>query len=461
MYGKIYGYYEGSTLVLSIADPDMAREILIKQFDIFQLRKVLFDNTKDPYAGMFITVGQKWKRVRGISSPTFSGKKMKMMLPLVQRSIEKLMRRFEDRSSKNEDFDISEDLKCLTLDVIASTVFSYDTDIFNTERNIFLQKLNQVFNNLNPEKMSPWRKLRIAILISFPSLQKLVSKFWPDFGGLPKEWFLELAKRMITERQSSGEVRPDYIQLMLNLLQNPQHESESEPQTDVDLSEDEMNGNVGKDKFLTMEEMQAQTFLFLAAGYETTATTLSWIVYYLSLYPDVQSKLQNEVDEYFPIHSQDNSYETVQKMSYLDMVFCEVSRLASIAQNAVQRMCNQTTKVGNVIVPKGAKVMINVSNIHRNTDLWGPEPVDQMVPERFTPERKGARHPMAYLPFGAGPRNCIGMRFAIMESKMALISLLQRYNVHRCNKTQVPVKCNRDGIHGPAEGVFVNLRKRT
>ena len=122
---------------------------------------------------------------------------------------------------------------------------------------------------------------------------------------------------MITERQSSGEVRPDYIQLMLNLLQNPQHESESEPQTDVDLSEDEMNGNVGKDKFLTMDEMQAQTFLFLAAGYETTATTLSWIVYYLSLYPDVQSKLQNEVDEYFPIHSQDNTYETVQKMSYL------------------------------------------------------------------------------------------------------------------------------------------------
>ena len=402
MYGKIYGYYEGGTPVLGVADPDMVREILIKQFDIFQQRKVHFENTKDPYAGMFITVGQKWKRVRGISSPTFSGKKMKMMLPLVQGSIEKLMRTFEDRSNKNEDFDISEDLKCLTLDVIASTVFSYDTHIFNTESSIFLQKLNQVFNNLNSGKMSLWRKLRIAILISFPSLQKLVVKFWPDFGGPPKEWFLELAKRRI------------------------------------------MNGNVGKDKFLTMKEMQAQTFLFLAAGYETTATTLSWIVYYLSLYPDVQSKLQNEVDEYFPIHNQDNSYETVQKMSYLDMVFCEVSRLASIAQNAVQRMCNQTTKVGNVIVPKGAKVMINVSNIHSSIDLWGPEPVDQMVPERFTPERKGARHPMAYLPFGAGPRNCIGMRFAIIESKMALINLLQRYNVHRCNKTQLPLKCNRD-----------------
>ena len=227
MYGKIYGYYEGSTPVLSVADPDMAREILIKQFDIFQQRRFLFDNTKDPYAGMFITGGQKWKRVRGISSPTFSGKNMKMMSPLVQRSIEKLMGRFEDRSNNNEEFDISKDLKCLTLDVIASTVFSYDTDIFNTESSIFIQKLNQVFNNLNPEKISVWQKLRITILISFPSLQKLVVKFWPGFAGPPKRWFLELAKRMITERQSSGEVRSDYIQLMLNLLHKTQHGSGS------------------------------------------------------------------------------------------------------------------------------------------------------------------------------------------------------------------------------------------
>ena len=175
---------------------------------------------------------------------------------------------------------------------------------------------------------------------------------------------------MIMERQSSGEVRSDYIQLMLNLLQNPQHGSGSEAETDVHLLK--MDGTSGKDnksKFLTMEEMQAQTFLFLAAGYETTATTLAWVVYYLSLYPDVQSKLRNEIDEYFPIHNQRIGYESVQKLAYLDMVFCEVSRLASIAQNAVQRMGNETTKVGNVIIPKGAKVMINVSDIHSNIDL--------------------------------------------------------------------------------------------
>ena len=142
------------------------------------------------------------------------------------------------------------------------------------------------------------------------------------------------------------------------------------------------------------------------------------------------------------------------------MVFSEVSRLAYIGMLAVQRICNEKTQVGNFTIPEGAKIQINVADIHMNPDLWDPEPVDQFVPERFLPERKGNRHPMAYLPFGAGPKNCIGMRFAIMEAKMALINMMQQYSVVKCNKTQVPLKCTQDGVHGPADGVYVQLAKR-
>ena len=79
---------------------------------------------------------------------------------------------------------------------------------------------------------------------------------------------------------------------------------------------------------------------------------------------------------------------------------------------------------------------------------------------RFTKERKGNRHAMAYMPFGGGPRNCIGMRFAIMEAKMEVINMLKRFTILKCAETQVPLKCTRDGIHGPAEGVYVKLIKR-
>ena len=79
---------------------------------------------------------------------------------------------------------------------------------------------------------------------------------------------------------------------------------------------------------------------------------------------------------------------------------------------------------------------------------------------RFTKERKGNRHPMAYLPFGGGPRNCIGMRFGIMEAKMAMINTLMRFTIVKCPETKVPLKLTTDAIHGPAEGVYVKLIKR-
>ena len=208
-----------------------------------------------------------------------------------------------------------------------------------------------------------------------------------------------------------------------------------------------------------MEEIQRQTFV-LAAGYETTATTLAFIAYYLALYPNVQEKLQKEIDEHFSVTGQDINYESLQKLPYLGMVFCEVSRLAYIGHLAVQRMCKETIKLGDVTIPEGTKVIVNVADIHMNPQLWGPEPVDQLVPQRFLPERKGTRHSMAYLPFGAGPRNCIGMCFAIMEAKMALINMLQRFSIIKCNKTQVPLKCNPDAVHGPAEGVYVKLIRK-
>lgn len=337
---------------------------------------------------------------------------MKMMSPLVQESIDKLINRFDRRVKENEDFDISEDFKCLTLDVIASTVFSYDTDIFNTKDSIFIEKLNFVFDSINSETMSLQRKLLVAIFISFPACLPIAKLFWPRIAAPPNEWFHELAKRMITERQSSGEIRPDYIQLLLGLLKGTKQANTSS-ETDSDLSEDKLARDLRRNvtsKFLTMEEIQRQTFIFLVAGYETTATTLAFIAYYLALYPDVQAKLQEEIDTNFPDQHAKINYETVQALPYLEMVFCEVSQLAYIGQLAVQRMCKETTRVGDFVIPKGARVIINVADIHYNPELWGPEPVDQLVPERFLPERRGNRHPMAYLPFGAGPKNCIGMR---------------------------------------------------
>ena len=463
-YGKVFGYYEGDTPTLVVADPDMVRDILIKQFNTFDSRRPFLNNLDTPFTDMFIARGNKWKRIRSLTTPTFSAKKMKMMSPLIHQSIDKLMNRLEQRAKDDKDFDIYGDFQCLTLDVIASTVFSYDTDTFNTtvENNPFLHHIQKVFDLGNPDKTSMFQRAQAFLFFSFPGLLDKIRLFLPDTLTPPFGWLRELAGKMIKERQFSGEVRPDYIQLMLDSL-NETDGNESGSATDTDFSEDETAKEIrhnSKTKFLTFAEMQGQIVLFLAAGYETTATTLAWAAYFLALNQQVQKKMQQEIDEFFPTKNHKINYETVQKLPYLDMVFSEVSRLAYIGQVAVQRICNETTQIGHITIPKGTKVQINVADIHINPDLWGPEPVDQFVPERFLPERKGNRHPMAYLPFGAGPKNCIGMRFAIMEAKMALINMMLRYNVVKCDKTQVPITCNTDGVHGPANGVYVRLTKR-
>ena len=464
-YGKVFGFYEAGTPALAVADLDMVNEVLIKQFDNFMQRKLIYDNTPDPYVNLVEMSGEKWKRVRGISSPTFSGKKMKIMSPLVQQSINKLMDKLEQRAKINNDFDIYDDFKLLTLDVIASTVFSYDTEVFKTEDSIFYKKLKVAFDSVDPLRMSLAHRYLLLLLTVFPNLVKAVKYLFPRLTSFKDDWFLDLAEKMITDRQNTGESRADYMQLILNLLKRGDgtRDKTSGSETDTDLSDSETAVQLrynARTKFLTMEEMQAQISVFLIAGYETTASTLAYIAHYLALYPKIQEKLQAEIDEHFPVTGKNINYETVHKLPYLDMVFCEGSRLSYIGALAVNRMCKETTKIKDITVPKGAKVYINVPDIHMDPELWGPEPVDEFVPERFQPERKGARHTMAYLPFGGGPRNCIGMRFAIMEAKMALVNMMQRYSVVKCNKTQVPLNCTTDGVHIPKDGAYVRLSKR-
>ena len=157
----------------------MVREILIKQFHNFEERNLIFDNTKDPYATLIDSAGEKWKRVRDISSPTFSGKKMKTMTPLVLESINKLVERLDDRVKRSPDFDIREDFKCLSLDVTASTAFSYDTDIFNTKNSIFIKQFNLVFDNIDPEKMPYTTLLTLMLFRVFPNLAAIAILFNP------------------------------------------------------------------------------------------------------------------------------------------------------------------------------------------------------------------------------------------------------------------------------------------
>ena len=201
----------------------------------------------------------------------------------------------------------------------------------------------------------------------------------------------------------------------------------------------------------------------MAAGYETTATGLACASYVLAKYPDIQGKLRVEIDQ-LPL-SYDNKdddemkkypeYDVVAQMSYMDMFVSEVLRMYPIVPGIIQRRATEDTFVNGIQIDKGSIIQSSVYAIHYDPEIWGPDDPYTFVPERH--EKK--RHPMAFLPFGAGPRHCVGMRFALMEMKILLIRILRDYNILPGESLDEKFKIYDRSAIAPRE-VWVKLVKR-
>ncbi len=252
-YGKVFRYYEGGTPVLVTADPDMAREIFIKQFHNFikqfhnfDYRITQIDNSGDPYVNMFLAKGAKWKRLRELSTPTFTARKMKLMSSVLRDSTNKLMKRLEQRATNASDgFDIYDDFRCLSMDAIASAAFSYDTDIYNTKDSPFVKHMNQMLRSNNVLKMPLMSKFLLMLYIISPSILKFIRFCFLRSLMARNDWYLRLAKKLIVERENSQEVRNDYLQLMVDMKKESNQEP-AEPQPEADEQNCQNEGLIHK-----------------------------------------------------------------------------------------------------------------------------------------------------------------------------------------------------------------------
>eukprot|EP00057_Strongylocentrotus_purpuratus_P023241 XP_011677715.1 PREDICTED: thromboxane-A synthase-like [Strongylocentrotus purpuratus] len=187
-------------------------------------------------------------------------------------------------------------------------------------------------------------------------------------------------------------------------------------------------------KYMTREELLAQAMIFLSAGYETTAALLTYASYLLASNPDCQDKLIAEIDDIAPKRD-DVGYTTISKMPYLDQVVCEVLRIYPPGILS-DRECGETCTYKGYKIEKGLQIWIPTFTIQRDPTHW-PDPL-KFNPERFTKANREGRNPFTWLPFGAGPRICIGMRFALMEAKMALVRSLQVVRFEISPLTKIP-----------------------
>lgn len=208
---------------------------------------------------------------------------------------------------------------------------------------------------------------------------------------------------------------------------------------------------------LNDHEILSQVTMLLFAGYETSATTLTFLAYNLARNPAVMKHLQQEIDSAFP-QKGPIQYESLMQMEYLSSVVDESLRLYPPAAR-LERTAKETVKIKGITIPKNMTVMVPVYALHRDPELW-PDP-EEFKPDRFNKENKQSINPYAYLPFGIGPRNCLGMRFAMVMIKLALVKVLQNYSFMVCEETEIPLRMHPEGLVGPLHPIKLKLQKRS
>ncbi|XP_044067523.1 cytochrome P450 3A40-like [Siniperca chuatsi] len=434
-YGKVWGLYDGRQPVLGIMDTAMIKTILVKEcYSVFTNRRDLGLNgpLRDAVS---IVEDEEWKRIRSVLSPSFTSGRLKEMYKIILQHSSNLMKSLHKKVEADEVIEVKEVFGPYSMDVVTGTAFSVDIDSINRPTDPFVANIKRMvkFNLLNP---------LIVIVVLFPFLAPILEKM--DVSLFPTQvldFFYNFLKTIKSSRnKNEHKNRVDFMQLMV----------------DSQISENNKE-DTSSQKGLTDHEILSQAMLFIFAGYETSSSSLGFLAYNLATHPQIQKTLQEEIDETFPEKGQP-TYEALMQMEYLDMVVNESSRLYPIG-NRLERVAKASVEVNGVTIPKGTVVMIPVYTLHRDPALW-PEP-EAFKPERFSKENKDNIDPYAFLPFGAGPRNCIGMRFALLMIKLAIVKILQNFSFVTCKETHVPMELGKDGFTSPKNPIKLKLEPRT
>ncbi|KAM8880372.1 cytochrome P450 3A30-like [Spinachia spinachia] len=432
-YGKVWGIFDGRQPVLCVTDPAMIKTILIKEcYSLFTNRRN-FRLNGQLYDAVSIAEDDQWRRIRSVLSPSFTSGRLKEMFAIMKHHSANLANSMKKKADKEEPLELKEFFGPYSMDVVASTAFSVDIDSLNNPSDPFVANIKKM---LKFDLFSP-----IFLVVAFfpflaPILEKMEFSFFPT--SVTDFFYAALQKIKSNRVHSEQKSRVDFLQLMIDSQKN------------IDLSKEESN------KGLSDHEILSQAMIFLFAGYETSSSSLTFLAYNLATNPDIMKRLQEEVDSTFP-NQGPIEYQALMQMEYLDSVINESLRLYPIAPR-LERVAKASVEINGIVIPKDMIVMVPTWPLHRDPSLW-PEP-EAFKPERFSKENKDSIDPYTYMPFGAGPRNCIGMRFALVMMKLAMVEILQTFSFSVCKETEIPLEMDIQGLLMPKRPIKLQLVSR-
>ncbi|XP_043251551.1 cytochrome P450 9e2-like [Colletes gigas] len=430
------GFYDFMRPVITIRDIELVKSITVKYFEHFQDHQGFQDLQDEPLfsKNLFGLCGDRWREIRTLLSPAFTSSKMKSMFKLMLECADQYGNFMATLPEDKRTLELKDTFTRYTNDVIATCAFGVSVNSI-TDRNNKFYEYGRESTNFGRLAM-----LKIAMFRCVPFLVKmfgikLVSRRVEDF-------FKDLVESTIKYRDDNNVVRPDMIQLMM-----------------------ETRGKLGPGKELTIDDMTAQAFTFFFGGFESTSALMCFAAYEVGVNPDVQKRLQEEIDQVLENCKGEVTYDAINGLKYLDAVIYEALRIYPVIVVA-DRRCTKAFELPPAL--PGLKPYV----IQKDEYLWIPiygiqhdpayfkEP-KKFNPDRFLPDAKVVLNSGTFLSFGMGPRMCIGNRFALLETKVLLFNIFARCNLKPCSKTCIPMKLMQKGFALTSkEGFWFDIEPR-
>ncbi|XP_066314311.1 cytochrome P450 709B2-like [Miscanthus floridulus] len=419
-YGKTFLYWFGAVPTICVAEVDLVKQVLAERTGLFPKDYLNANMEALLGKGLVLTNGEEWKRHRKVVHPAFNLDKLKemsvVMADLAQRMMQQWQSQIQQDTNHEAEIELSSEFSELTSDVIAHTAFGSS---YKEGKEVFVaqKELQELAFSASLDIPAPGclRKLKLPTSKSSRRVEKLDQKV--------RSMLMAIIEGCLAEKDTNG-YGNDLLGLMLEAraLEQEGHQ------------------------MLTTQEIVDECKTFFFAGQDTTSHLLTWTMFLLSRYPEWQHKLREEV-----LRECGNAVpnpDMVTKLKLVNMVLLESLRLYSPVV-LIRRGTGSDIQLGSLRVPKGTMLSIPIALLHRDKDVWGHD-ADEFNPARFEHGvSKGAGNtPNALLSFSQGPRACIGQNFAMLEARIGIAVILQRFSFELSAKY----------VHAPKEAITLMPR---
>ncbi|XP_039606896.1 cytochrome P450 4V2-like isoform X1 [Polypterus senegalus] len=381
--------------------------------------------------GLLTSTGDKWRSRRKMLTPTFHFSILAEFLEVMNEQSEILVEKLRKQVGK-EPFNCFNYFTLCALDIICETAMGKSVYAQSNSDSEYVHAIYRISDIIQKRQKMPW--------------------FWPNFAfylfgeGREHDKCLKILHSFTLDviAEKTGNI---------TYTDADSKDSKRKRRAFLDML---LNATDENGERLSNEDIREEVDTFMFEGHDTTAAALNWALYLLACYPEEQKKVQNELNEVFGNSSRHVSMDDLKKLKYLECVIKESLRLYPSVPMFARTICEDCNIAGHEI-PKGVNAIIIPYSLHRDPK-WFPDP-EKFNPERFLPENSSHRHPFAFVPFSAGLRNCIGQRFAIMEEKVILSTVLRHFEVESKQRRE-ELDLTGELILRPENGIWIKLINR-